>query len=50
MSETIKKRISNKPKKTINLLKTHNVNRIWVKGHAGHPENEKCRSVSFGHK
>ena len=31
------------------LLKTHEVTFIWVKGHAGHPENERCDelAVSF---
>lgn len=24
------------------LLEKHNVDFIWVKGHAGHPENERC--------
>lgn len=24
------------------LLETHKVTFIWVKGHAGHPENERC--------
>ena len=24
------------------LLKMHEVEFVWVKGHAGHPENERC--------
>ena len=24
------------------LLEKHNIELIWVKGHAGHPENERC--------
>lgn len=24
------------------LLKYHEVEFVWVKGHAGHPENERC--------
>ena len=28
------------------LLKFHNVNFHWIKGHAGHPENEKCDEVA----
>ena len=24
------------------LLETHKVTFVWVKGHAGHPENERC--------
>lgn len=24
------------------LLNKHKVDFIWVKGHAGHPENERC--------
>ena len=26
----------------LNLLEIHNVTFNWVKGHAGHPENERC--------
>ncbi len=26
----------------LNLLKIHTVEFTWVKGHAGHPENERC--------
>lgn len=26
----------------LNLLKVHKVQFVWVKGHAGHPENERC--------
>ncbi len=25
----------------------HNVKLIWVKGHAGHPENERCDQLSI---
>ena len=32
----------------LNLLETHNVNLIWVKGHAGHPENERCDKLATG--
>lgn len=28
--------------KLLDLLKTHRVEIQWVKGHAGHPENERC--------
>ncbi len=28
--------------KLLNLLEQHEVNFVWVKGHAGHPENERC--------
>ncbi len=28
--------------KLLALLETHEVEFIWVKGHAGHPENERC--------
>lgn len=28
--------------KLLNLLDRHEVNFVWVKGHAGHPENERC--------
>lgn len=26
----------------LNVYKLHNVRFVWVKGHAGHPENERC--------
>ncbi|MDE5884915.1 MAG: ribonuclease HI [Oscillospiraceae bacterium] len=29
-------------KKLLPLLEKHQVKFIWVKGHAGHPENERC--------
>jgi ribonuclease HI len=28
--------------KLLPLLETHDVTFVWVKGHAGHPENERC--------
>ncbi|MDP4118523.1 MAG: ribonuclease HI [Bacillota bacterium] len=28
------------------LLSVHEVNIIWVKGHAGHPENERCDALA----
>ena len=28
--------------KLLELIKIHNVTIEWVKGHAGHPENERC--------
>ena len=28
--------------KLLNLLKVHEVKFVWVKGHDGHPENERC--------
>ena len=28
------------------LLETHKVNFIWIKGHAGHPENERCDKLA----
>ena len=28
--------------KLLSLLKVHQVEICWVKGHAGHPENERC--------
>lgn len=28
--------------KLLDLLETHEVKLVWVKGHAGHPENERC--------
>ncbi len=30
----------------LNLLDMHDVNIEWVKGHAGHPENERCDKMA----
>ena len=30
----------------IPLLKTHEVRLVWVKAHAGHPENERCDELA----
>lgn len=32
--------------KLLNLLELHNVSFVWVKGHAGHPENERCDQLA----
>ena len=32
--------------KLLDLLEKHNVTFIWVKGHAGHPENERCDTLA----
>ena len=32
--------------KLLLLLEVHKVNFIWVKGHAGHPENERCDKLA----
>ena len=29
-------------KQFLPLYRKHNVKFIWIKGHAGHPENERC--------
>jgi ribonuclease HI len=26
----------------LRILPKHKVNFVWIKGHAGHPENERC--------
>ncbi len=28
------------------LIERHQVNLVWVKGHAGHPENERCDKLA----
>lgn len=28
--------------KLLNLSRVHDIDFVWVKGHAGHPENERC--------
>lgn len=30
----------------LNLIEKHNVTIDWVKGHAGHPENERCDKLA----
>ena len=30
------------------LLQIHQVEFQWIKGHAGHPENERCDAVAVG--
>ena len=32
--------------KLLDLLEIHEVNFNWVKGHAGHPENERCDELA----
>ena len=33
-------------KKLLELIDTHKVNFNWIKGHAGHPENERCDTLA----
>ena len=28
-------------------MKPHKVTFVWVKGHAGHPENERCDRLAY---
>jgi len=30
----------------LNIYRKHNVRFVWVKGHAGHPENERCDQLA----
>ncbi|MCD7741896.1 MAG: ribonuclease HI [Ruminococcus sp.] len=32
--------------KLLSLLEIHDVTFVWVKGHAGHPENERCDELA----
>lgn len=32
--------------KLLPLLSMHKVNFVWIKGHAGHPENERCDELA----
>lgn len=34
--------------KLLEVMKPHNVTFSWVKGHAGHPENERCDELATG--
>ncbi len=31
------------------LLRMHRLTFVWVKGHAGHPENERCDKLAVGY-
>lgn len=35
--------------KLLELIKIHNVTIEWVKGHAGHPENERCDQLAVNY-
>ena len=35
--------------KLLPLLQKHKVTFVWVKGHAGHPENERCDKLAVGY-
>ena len=35
-------------KELLPLLKKHEVSFVWVKGHAGHAENERCDQMAVG--
>lgn len=30
----------------LDIISNHNVNIVWIKGHAGHPENERCDKLA----
>ena len=30
----------------LTLISKHSLNIVWLKGHAGHPENERCDSMA----
>jgi len=30
----------------LDISKQHNVNFVWIRGHAGHPENERCDELA----
>ena len=36
--------------KLLDLLDEHNVRFVWVKGHAGHPENERCDALAVAER
>ena len=33
-------------KNLLDLLETHNVEFVWIKGHSGHTENERCDQIA----
>lgn len=36
--------------KLLPLLETHDVTFLWIKGHDGHPENERCDSIAVSER
>ena len=32
----------------LKLSETHKITTLWIKGHAGHPENERCDKMAVG--
>lgn len=32
----------------LQLLEAHNIKVVWIRGHAGHPENERCDKLAVG--
>ena len=34
--------------KALDLAEQHRITYVWVKGHAGHPENERCDRLAVG--
>ena len=32
----------------LTLSETHKITTLWIKGHAGHPENERCDKMAVG--
>ena len=32
--------------KLLTLIDKHKINVVWIKGHAGHPENERCDKLA----
>ena len=34
--------------KLLELSKQHKLTFVWIKGHAGHPENERCDALAVG--
>ena len=36
--------------KLLDLLDIHNVQFLWIKGHSGHPENERCDALAVAER
>ncbi len=36
--------------KLLPLLETHSVEFVWIKGHDGHPENERCDEIAVSER
>ena len=48
-SDKNRRRIPIFGEKLLELSKQHKLTFVWIKGHAGHPENERCDALAVGY-